>query len=49
MCIRDRIKVVQKDLEKNNTNAEQAIERHVFLAKVLKIEGVQGRREKNAG
>ena len=28
---------------------EEAIERDVFRAKVLKMEGVQGRREKNAG
>ena len=37
MCIRDRI------------NAEEAIERDVFRAKVLKMEGVQGRKEKHAG
>ena len=42
------IKEVQKDLEKNNINAEEAIEGEIFLAKVLKMEGVQGRREKNA-
>ena len=58
MCIRDRwgkkstsswIKEVQKDLENNNIHAEEAIEREVFRAKVLKMEGVQGRREKNEG
>ena len=43
------IKEVQKDLDKNNIHAEEAIEREVFQAKVLKMEGVQGRREKNAG
>ena len=32
-----------------NINAEEAIEREVFRAKVLKMEEVQGRREKNAG
>ena len=42
-------KEVQKDLEKNNINAEEAIEREVFRAKVLKMEGVLGRREKNVG
>ena len=41
------IKEVQKDLEKkNNTHAEEAIEREVFRAKVLKMEGVQGERER---
>ena len=43
------IKEVQKDFKKNNINAEEAIVREVFRAKVLKMEGVQGRREKNAG
>ena len=37
MCIRDSI------------HAEKAIEGEVFRAKVLKMKGVQGRREKNAG
>ena len=49
MCIRDRIKEVQKDLEKNNIHAEEAIDGEVFQSKVLKMEGVQGRRDKNAG
>ena len=40
---------VQKDLEKHNIHAEEAIDSEVFRAKVLKMEGVQGRREKNAG
>ena len=43
------IKEVQKDLENNNIHVEQATEREVFQAKVLKMEGVHGRREKNAG
>ena len=43
------IKEVQKDLEKNNIHAEEAIEREVFRGKVLKMEGVQGRRERTAG
>ena len=43
------IKEVQKDLEKNNIHAEEAFERDVFRAKVLKMEGVQSRREINAG
>ena len=34
---------------KNNIIAKEAIERDIFRAKVLKMEGVQGRREKNAG
>ena len=38
-----------KNLEKNNIHAEEAIQRDVFRAKVLKMEGVQGRREKNVG
>ena len=29
--------------------SEEGIERDVFRAKVLKMEGVQGRRDKNAG
>ena len=37
------IKEVQKDLEKNNIHAEEAIEGEVFRTKVLKMEGVQGR------
>ena len=43
------IKEVQKDLENYNINAEEAIEREVFRAEVLKMEGIQGTREKNAG
>ena len=43
------IKEAQKDLEKNNIHAEEAIEGEVIQAKVLKMEGVQGRTEKNAG
>ena len=41
-------KEVEKDLEKNNIYTEEAIEIEVFQAKLLKMEGVQGRREKNA-
>ena len=41
MCIRDRN-------ISNNINSEESVEREVLRAKVLKMEGVQGRREKNA-
>ena len=43
-----RQKEVQKDLEKNNIIAEEATEKEDFRAKALKMEGVQGTREKNA-
>ena len=43
------IKEVQKDVAKINIHAAEATERDVFRAKVLKMEGVRGRREKNAG
>ena len=40
---------MKNGFEKSNINLEEAIEREVFRAKVLKMEGVQGRKEKNAG
>ena len=40
------IKEVKKDLEKNNINAEEGIEREVFRAKALKMEVIQDGREK---
>ena len=36
------IHIFQKDLEQNNIHGEEAVEREVFRAKVLKMEGVQG-------
>ena len=43
------IKEVVKDLENNNIHAEEVTEREIFQEKVLKMEVVQCRREKNAG
>ena len=43
------IKEDQKGFRENNIHVEEANERQVFRAKVLKMEGVQGRGEKKAG
>ena len=43
------VKAAQKNLGKNNIHAEKASKREVSRGKVLKREGVQGSRDKNAG